>query len=806
MTTANVFDFQFVDRDNERIAFKDFISKNDGDFLWIKGARGFGKTEFLNYEFKKQKDFELCYFDIKVGKNSAEIISEFIVELQKKCDLDFMTMVKEKYKHFYNTTYQKTQKITSELFPEISNIASIILDMGYYAVTVSDESKSTVDIINDYIAFIISEKKLCICLDNFSRCEIEVARIFFQIIKKFIREENFKSCIITTSEDLSSELQDEIDHNLPWKKIEINELKKFDYFYQILNPIFILDDFSDEDLNYLFQKCKGSPKKLSTIICKLLEKNGILFVKDGKSKIDKKTLFSILQTDHIKFDETDFSSEEKWIIFSYLCLYENVPVRLLKDLALFISEKLFLYSSYDERTFNTVLLKLIENKILAYNANEEISTYHDLDYIELTDIFNVFPIKTLFSQHTYEFLLSHKDLPEWEKLVCHHAYIAQVSNWLIMNFRYGKKLLKRGLFYDAHKVFCYLNNFYNKLSPLKLLCIAITSYETGNYRLAFKQLELINPENLRFKQVRYNYYFYKGKTYNNIGETEHAIACLEDALKEVDQDTPEYVQTLNVLHMYCFEVPNRIEQAKSIFKKIQDGYKESHPHEWANTMRGCQNFLDDKESLTILKEADSLIIDELEKAYLKTTKGFVFIRIDKIEEAEQQFSEASNTIKKLKIHEYSYAANNLAICYMLTNNYVAAKEILLEALLWNRTSYGEIVISTHLMICELYLNINNEDNYYYNYLVEYVNGHNISDPIANRKIYMNLAIASRKLNNPIVGNAFFERAKPYIFGTSSEWRYCMLTNQSERDFIPNPKELYQKTLDFDPWFLIYAHD
>lgn len=548
-----------------------------------------------------------------------------------------------------------------------------------------------------------------------------MARIFFQIIKKFIQEENFKSCIITTSEDLSRELQDVIDHNFPWKKIDINEFKKFDYFYQILNPIFIMDDFSNEDLNYLYQKCNGSPKKLSTIISKLLEKNGITLVTNGKSIIDKKILFSILQIDHIKFDDDDFSSEEKWVIFSYLCLYEKVPAQRLKDLALYISDKLFLYSAYDERTFNQVLLKLIENKILVYDAKEEISTYHDLDYIELSDIFNVFPIKALFSQCTYEFLLKHKDIPEWEKLVCRHACIAQVPNWFIMNFRYGKNLLKRGLFYDAHKVFCYLDDCYNKLSPIKLLSIAITSYETGNYHLAFKQLEVIDPEKLRFKQVRYNYYFYKGKTYNNMGETEHAIKCLEDALKEVAEDSREYVQTLNVLHMYCFEIPNRIEQAESIFKKIKNTYKDSYPHEWANTMRGCQNFLDDETSLSILKEADSLIIDELEKAYLKTTKGFVFVRIDQMEKAEEQFSEASNTIKKLKIHEYSYAANNLAICHMLKNNFVAAKEILLEALLWNRTSYGELVISTHLMICELYLNSENEDHYYYDFLIEFVN-------------------------------------------------------------------------------------
>lgn len=87
-----------------------------------------------------------------------------------------------------------------------------------------------------------------------------------------------------------------------------------------------------------------------------------------------------------------------------------------------------------------------------------------------------------------------------------------------------------------------------------------------------------------------------------------------------------------------------------------------------------------------------------------------------------------------------------------------------------------------------------------------LNKHNISDPIANRKIYMNLAIASAKLGNHIEKKALFAKAKPYITDSSSEWRYYMLTDQIEKAPISRPKAQYQNTLDFDPWFLIYAHD
>ena len=35
MNTVELFDFQFVDRDIERIALNDFISKNDEVSLWL---------------------------------------------------------------------------------------------------------------------------------------------------------------------------------------------------------------------------------------------------------------------------------------------------------------------------------------------------------------------------------------------------------------------------------------------------------------------------------------------------------------------------------------------------------------------------------------------------------------------------------------------------------------------------------------------------------------------------------------------------------------------------------------------------
>ena len=58
-------------------------------------------------------------------------------------------------------------------------------------------------------------------------------------------------------------------------------------------------------------------------------KNAIDFEKRQKAKIDKKVLFSLLQNENIRFKESDFSSLQKWIIFSYMCQEKVVKIEYL---------------------------------------------------------------------------------------------------------------------------------------------------------------------------------------------------------------------------------------------------------------------------------------------------------------------------------------------------------------------------------------------------------------------------------------------------------------------------------------------
>lgn len=87
-----------------------------------------------------------------------------------------------------------------------------------------------------------------------------------------------------------------------------------------------------------------------------------------------------------------------------------------------------------------------------------------------------------------------------------------------------------------------------------------------------------------------------------------------------------------------------------------------------------------------------------------------------------------------------------------------------------------------------------------------MDNHNIVDPIMNRKIYMNLAITSHGIDNLITEKVYFEKAYPFVKNSSSEWRFYKLCPEMADSKILPPTCEYMNVIEFDPWFLIYAHD
>lgn len=282
-----------------------------------------------------------------------------------------------------------------------------------------------------------------------------------------------------------------------------------------------------------------------------------------------------------------------------------------------------------------------------------------------------------------------------------------------------------------------------------------------------------------------------------------AIQKLEEAIKFISEDSREFVNVQNILQMYYIEIPGQKHKAMEIFTGIRLKYKNLYPELWSSAMRGCHNYLCDGEALKLLEEAAVTTCNEIEHCYIETTKGFVYIRMGDIKKAMDCFGNSYDNLSIIKRHEASYAANNLAVCYMMEGDYQKAKNILEDALFWNKTNYGKIVIWVHLMLCECFLKNRKSAETYYELLDEYVNLKKPNDSIILRKVYINLAIASKMLGKEISYNNYLTIVERFIKNSSSEWRYGVMTHKINQ---PEPQNLYYRFSDFDPWFVVYAHD
>lgn len=800
MDYTKLFDFQFVDRDQARTVFRKFMSEVSNEILWIYGNTGVGKTSLVNHVVQQNPQIAYCYIDVSDFENDSELISTFIEKIQSISDKGFLYSIQKYFKAFYDKESSKILKLTSEQFPKVSTISSILLDAGFYVLTQKNEKRNSAETVTRYIREVLKSKNLFVCVDNFSRSSKKVFDFFSFIFKKCANDENLKCCIITNTDCVAQQkVERRIFSETAFEPIHLTGLEKAEHFYQILDLIFQMDSLPERDVLKLFDKCGGNPHVLSTIILKLIEKDGIITHEGAKPEIDRSILQSILNHQYIALNEQDFSAIEKWVLFSYYSAGKKTSLNRLKDLANFISAECFLFSHFGESTIGEAILHLVDIGILSIkesNVETSISVFETIK-----ELYEQSNIKELFSSCVYKYYYSHPEYPESFQQKCYHAFIAHVPHWEDINYQLGEKLFEAQEYEKSAEVFRRITDTSYCLPTDKQLLVGKCFYETGSFSEAVRQLEKINISDLHNQSNLFDYYVTLGKGFNTIGNVVKACEVLENALHVMNEDSIEYVYLLDLLQMYYCEIPGKEKMARSYFFKIKNNYKESYPILWANTMRGCQNYFRGDKALKVLREAEEKLVDPADKAFISNTKGFILVRMGRIADAKQLFAESSETILQIKPHEYSYAANNLAVCHIIQEDYIEAKNILIKALLWNSTVYGNIAIKTHLMIVSAHLDELTECKNYMEDLKAYIKQSEPSDRIILRKIYMNLSIANNIIGEADEAKLFLELASAYVNNTSSQKIY-----EAMREIQNDGQNVECGIPAFDPWFLIYAHD
>lgn len=801
MDYTQLFHFRFVDRDKARFTFQEYLHSISSEVLWIDGLPSVGKTTLVDFELDQHPQYAYCYLDINKYETEQEIISAFIEKLQEKSKRQFLRSIKKFFVGFYQSETGEITQLTSSQFPHITSIVSFLLSFGCYALTYKEEHTDSKELVVKYIEEIFKNQPLFICIDNYSKLSSRACDFFSYVFKRCINNNRFKSCIITNSEDENwINIKRRIITEFPHIAIHLSGLDKAEDFYHILHLIFNMDNFREQEIMLLFDRCKGSPGALSNVIYKLIERNGIIRHEGRKPKINRKVLDLILNDCSTCITDADFTSIERWVVFTVFSIGKQANIDRIEDLFDFIISEIRLFSGIKIDILGETLLGLIDKNILTVNG-DVVAAKNASIYSSIKKMYENSPIKTVFSSTVIKYYYLHTGAPESLNQAAYHTFLIRYPKWEIINYEYGQRLYLQGQIDAAAEIFDRLAFSGRNLTSTQLLCIGRCFYETGRFTSAVEQLKMINPGDLTNESEKADYYISIAKSYNTTGNVCCACSMLEIGISSITVGSIKYAEMLNLLQMYYCEIPEKENKAVNYFNEVRYGYKNQYPILWANTMRGCQNYVSDYEAICILNEAHNLLIDPLEAAFVDNTLGYINIRMGQFEKAKNLFHIASDAILKLKPHEYSYAANNLAACYLMKGDIYLAKKVLLKALLWNSTVYGAVVIKTHLMIATAYNNESEECKNYAQDLLMYLEQNCPKDRTILRKIHFNLAVVGRLFGNEEFMKEHIQHAYKSASGTTTEHRcdnfIAGLCSNSQK---------YSETTKFDPWFLIYAHD
>lgn len=189
--------------------------------------------------------------------------------------------------------------------------------------------------------------------------------------------------------------------------------------------------------------------------------------------------------------------------------------------------------------------------------------------------------------------------------------------------------------------------------------------------------------------------------------------------------------------------------------------------------------------------------------------GYEFFKLNNYEECQKLYRESLYILSQTKVHESAYPLSNLAICYMIDNKYNEAISLIKRAFYWNRSSYLDIVLNTHLMLCYEQIGKKEESYIIANMLFEKLESKEVKDSVILRKVYLNLAINFDRLG--FIQSAKKCAKKAYIFSinSSSEYRAAKIYVKyfgSISNEILTIKDQYCTKCYFDHWITIFSHD
>ncbi len=825
MKSTNLFQFPFTDRSVERKKLFDFIkSKHDTNILWLNGDHGIGKTFFLDNVLSEITDYKIINISVDPEIEAPDYLKELVLSLQQASGIKFNKFIETNFKSILNITKNIAVQLLKIKNIELDELMEAIFDTTQLFVDNDDVKQSSEKAIGKYISHIISKKKVILVLDNFIYCEKKSLQIIRSILLSFCTNSKIKFIIVTSEDDNanSKKVLEYISENIPCIPLPMYALNDSMYFHQIISNIFEIEDHTtDEFVEYVFQLCEGNPSKLKTVI------QNLLFTKDAISFSDE-DLKAHLNIDKLK--EYIFSKStninlnllneiQNLILQIIISFGEHMTLSVIKELFLYLSQKMHIGMLDTEYSFDNELNYLVSSDILKATENDgdfEISIGNDLTFFYLSVVMEKRLNRFQLSNYIFHYLLEYRSKlhtfysnEQINSLLALHSFLGKRADWKDINYGIGLKKYEKGLIADALICFKRIISDINTLKEEDKIVIAECCYDNGEYELAMNILGSINSEKIQQSKI-YVYNCLSGKVNFMKMQPLQAEQFFLNAIESSNNDN-EKIIACNLLHLSVLESDSDRLKAKRIFDQAVKKYPSECPA-MAQLLKSCTYYYSGEKSLHYLTQALTLAQqaqDILNEAYIYNSLGIEYFRSGNRKLGYKNLHKAKAILENLRPHEIAYPLCNLASCALHERNYKLALKYLSYAEFWATSPYIKIVHKVLKFSCYNLQKDDKECKKLSEWLLNYINENHIQDPSITRKISISLAIYYERIGNSELAISCIQKAFPLLKGTVSEYRGITLMNQlcgTDYD-VPNPphNSIYYKTLEFEPWLTYISH-
>lgn len=826
MEIQELFEFPFVDRTYETELLNDFFEQKEVNALWINGKSGTGKSTFIKRILSsniKNKAY-ICFSPN--SENNACSLQQVVEELEKLSRNKFNLFIKKNYSSLFDITKQVTTAITSIMGVNLSWFFNLLFDTSNQFISYKEEHENLSKVVNKYIESITKKKDICLIIDNFMYCDNASLDILLNIIKNINTNKKVKIILITTTKPLSEkkEVQFFLTEGIKSKYIELKEFDKFEYFIQILIHSFELDDNEISIVKDIFNICSGTPESLKLMIRNLFLNGSIIIDSDKqKAKFTQNAIHNYLinqiavlgQDNQIDFNS--FTTIDQIILQIILILEAVLPMEDLISCAKLVNKKLF----GDDLSYQIIeRVLLLENIHIIKKEESRIAIYHDLLFYALSDYFKNSLITKQLSSIVLDYVVNlsdeHKNLAlnyKAEYYIAKLSYLSRKNNWQSIVYEHFNAVFNRNEIFEAKKGFDWLYNYLLELPANEQLTIATCYYECGEYNSALTIIKHIEEHGLMdLDNLLFDYYFLKGKIENMLMQKINSVDSLKHAYR-LSKTLDQKILSLNMQQLVLMEIFGERNEAKSIFDFACELIEKNNHYTLmsCHLLRNCMNFYKHDDAKWYYDTATNIAVSynsNVDIAFVLNNKSFVDLKNGNIENAYEGFKRSKEILDTTKIHETSYPLVNMALCKLFEKQYDRAKELLLEALIWNHSPYINYVIKIHLANCYYHLDDRIAYERISNELYSVLLDENIIDGTIIRKISINLAILFINDNDIEKATKCLDFAKIYIEGTSSEYRYNRICAFIHNDKYPDtcPYCDYYSNTNFEPWGVTLSHD